>query len=112
MIALAPDRYEGYMLKGINERQKSNLPEAINQFRQASKRAADVALPHLLLGQALEQTGDLVAAKEAYNQAMTAEPANTEARDLLRRLNEKGTSAANASATGESNQRLSAAPAD
>ena len=98
MIALAPDRYEGYMLNGISERQKHNLPEAIKQFQQACKRAPDVALPHLLLGQSLEQTGDLAAAKVAYNDAMTAEPANTEARDLLRRLND--------------NQRLSAAPAD
>lgn len=88
IIALAPQRYEGYMLKGINERQKNSLEEAVNLFRQAAERSPDVALPHLLLGQTLEQTGDMDGARLAYNQAATVEPNSTEATTLLRRLNE------------------------
>ena len=98
MISLAPNRYEGYMLKGVHARQQHELSEAVKSFRQAAQRAPDVALPRLLLGQTLEQSGDLTAAKEAYNDAINAEPSSTEAQDLLRRLND--------------NQRLSAAPAD
>ena len=88
LISLAPERYEGYMLRGINERQKGNIDEAVQLFRQAAERAPEVALPHMLLGQALEQNGDVKSAKLAYADAMKAQPANTEAETLLRRLNE------------------------
>ena len=88
LIALAPDRYEGYLLRGINERHKGNVSEAVRFLTQASKLSPDIALPHLLLGQALEQTGDLDGALRAYGAATNAEPDNTEAQDLLRRLNE------------------------
>lgn len=98
MIALAPERYEGYMLKGINEKHKGNLADASKLFREAAQRAPDVALPHLLLGQTLAQGGNLDGARLAYNAAVTAEPASTEAKELLRRLND--------------GQRLSAAPTD
>jgi tetratricopeptide (TPR) repeat protein len=88
LISLAPERYEGYMLRGINEKQKGNLDDAIKHFQQAAERAPEVALPHMLLGQALEQAGDVNAAKLAYAGAMKAQPSSTEAETLLRRLNE------------------------
>ena len=98
IIALAPDRYEGYMFKGINERHRGNLDEAVKLFRESSQLATDIALPHLLLGQTLEQSGQVTQAQEAYAQAMKIEPNSVEARELLRRLAE--------------HQRLSAASSD
>lgn len=98
LISLAPDRYEGYMLKGINERQKGNLKEAAKLFAQASERADQTALPHLLLGQTFEQTGEVERARVAYHKALAAQPDSTEAQDLLGRLNEA--------------KRLSSAPAN
>jgi Flp pilus assembly protein TadD len=98
LIALAPDRYEGYMLKGINERYKGNLDEAIELFRKACALGSDVALPHLLLGKALEQSGDLSGAKLAYQSASQVEPNSPEARELLSRL--------------LSTERMTAAPSD
>jgi tetratricopeptide (TPR) repeat protein len=89
IISLAPERYEGYMLQGINERHKDNLEAAAELLAQAAARAPDVALPHLLLAQTLEQKGDFDAARLAYNDALKAQPTSTEARDLLRRLNER-----------------------
>lgn len=88
IIALAPERYEGYMLKGINERHHKNLNEAVRLFQEAAKRAPSVALPHLLLGQTLEQAGDLQLAKRAYRGALNAEPGSAEATVLLGRLND------------------------
>ena len=94
LISLAPERYEGYMLRGINEKQKGNMDEALRLFTQAAERAPEIALPHLLLGQTLEQAGDAEAARIAYHDAILAQPASTEAQDLLRRLNEGALSAA------------------
>lgn len=96
VMALAPDRYEGYMLKGINERQKNNLDLAIGLFREACQHAGDEALPYLLLGQTLEQAGDMTSAMQAYQDALEAEPGNTDARELLRRA--------------QQGQRITAAP--
>jgi Flp pilus assembly protein TadD len=93
LISLAPERYEGYMLRGINEKHKGNLDEAVRLFTQAADKAPEIALPHMLLGQALEQAGDADGAKLAYAQAVKAQPASTEAQDLLRRLNESALSA-------------------
>lgn len=86
MIALAPHRYEGYMLKGVNERHRGRLDEAVTLFREATSRAPDVALPHLLLGQTLEQIGKPKEALLAYQNAIAAEPGSPEALELLRRL--------------------------
>lgn len=89
LIALTPNRYEGYMLRGINERSKNNLNEAIRLFRQAAERAPDTALPHLLLGQSLEQAGDVNNAALAYDMARQVEPNSAEANALFRRLSEQ-----------------------
>jgi protein O-GlcNAc transferase len=96
LTSLSPERYEGYLLRGVNEKQKGNVAEAIEMFRLSSERAPEVALPHMLLGQALEQTGAIEQAKLAYAGAVKAQPSSTEAEALLRRLNE--------------NQQVSAAP--
>jgi len=88
VIALAPDRFEGYMFRGINERQKGNLTAAVGFFRQAAERSQTNAMPHLLLGQACEEAGEREAALLAYNDGLAAEPQSTEAAELLRRWNE------------------------
>jgi tetratricopeptide (TPR) repeat protein len=86
LIALAPDRYEGYMFKGLNERQKGNIDEAVKLFQKAAQCSTDLAMPHLLLGQSLEQSGDLEGAFAAYQAASQVEPNSPEARELIRRL--------------------------
>jgi tetratricopeptide (TPR) repeat protein len=74
VTALAPDRYEGYMLKGINERHHGNLGEASMFLREAAERAGDSHLPYLVLGRVLEQTGDVQGALDAYAQAIRVRP--------------------------------------
>lgn len=86
IIALAPERYEGYMLRGINERQKNNLDEAVVLFTNAADRSTDSVMPWLLLGQTLEQAGDFDGAKDAYSRALQVDPRSTDAHDLLARL--------------------------
>ncbi len=80
--ALAPDRFEGYLLKGINERHHGNLNDAIMFLRQAADRAVETPLPHLLLGRVLDEHGDRHSAIEAYAAALRIDPDNETARLL------------------------------
>jgi tetratricopeptide (TPR) repeat protein len=86
IIALAPERFEGYMLRGINERQKNNFSQAVALFTKATEKTTDSAMPWLLLGQTLEQAGDFDGAKEAYSQALHVDPRSIDAKHLLARL--------------------------
>ena len=89
IISSAPDRFEGYLLKGVYERQSGNEQEALELFRQAASHAPLTALPHLMLGRQLEQTGDLEGAMYAYAQAARIESNSVDAQALLLRLNER-----------------------
>ncbi len=91
MLAIAPERYEGYLFRAVNERHKGNQEESVRLFREACQRAVPpqgVALPFLMLGQALEHAGDHEGARVAYNGAITADPNSPEAAAVLRRFNE------------------------
>ncbi|MHC4218318.1 MAG: tetratricopeptide repeat protein [Planctomycetota bacterium] len=89
VTALAPDRFEGYMLKGINERHHGNLAESVMFLQEATERAGDEALPHLILGRVLEQMSDSQGALDAYAEAMRIEPQNTDAEALWLGLTER-----------------------
>ncbi|MCH7798653.1 MAG: tetratricopeptide repeat protein [Planctomycetes bacterium] len=82
VAVLAPERFEGYLLKGVNERHHGNLAESIMFLRQAAMRAPEVALPHLLLGRVLDQAGDQEEALAAYATAVRIEPESEEAQLL------------------------------
>ncbi|HVP72792.1 MAG TPA: tetratricopeptide repeat protein [Phycisphaerales bacterium] len=87
MIAIAPDRYEGYLFRAVNERHKGNNAEAQRLLKEACRRAGGISLPFLMLGQSLEQSGDNDGAALAYNQALQVDPDSAEAKALLSRLN-------------------------
>jgi len=86
VVSLAPDRYEGYMLKGLYERHHGRLDEAARLLQVAADRADETSLPHLLLGRTLEEAGRDRAAMNAYADAMRVDPQSTEARSLYQQL--------------------------
>lgn len=88
VIALAPDRYEGYALRGIHAHSQDRIVEAEGYFREASQRAPNHALPHLLLAQALEQRGKYEDALMLYGRIISMFPNNREAYMLFTRLSE------------------------
>ncbi|MHC5022333.1 MAG: tetratricopeptide repeat protein [Planctomycetota bacterium] len=88
-IALSPDRFEGYLLKGIGEHDQGNVETALELYRQAAERAPDFALPHVLLGRTLEDRGDEAGALLAYEQAIMVEPGNPDADRLYQELQSK-----------------------
>ncbi len=86
--AIAPERFEGYFFRGVNDRNRGDLPAAAAAFSLAVDRAPQRALPHLMLGRTYEQMGRPQAALRCYAMASQAEPDNVLARALNRRLNQ------------------------
>lgn len=91
IMALAPERYEGYMLGAMHEFSQGDLNVALDMIRQSAERAPNVALPHLILGRFLEKAGDVHGAYSAYAGALVAEPGNKDAERQLARLDGSGT---------------------
>jgi tetratricopeptide (TPR) repeat protein len=85
---IAPDRFEGYMLKGLYERNEGRFDEAAAELRHAAGLAKGTVLPHLLLGRTLEQAGHAREALTVYGQAMKLDPESTDARSLYSALSE------------------------
>jgi tetratricopeptide (TPR) repeat protein len=83
VIALAPERYEGYLLKAINEQHHGNAVQAMELLREAADHATDTPLPHIMLGRALEQNGQLGEAILAYSTALQIQPNHPEAQILF-----------------------------
>jgi tetratricopeptide (TPR) repeat protein len=86
VIALAPDRYEGYLLKGMNELHHGNLKQAISLFQRSSDLSETAMLPHIMLGKSLEQVGDAQGALAAYNRAEQIEPGSLITGYLIQQL--------------------------
>lgn len=88
LVNLTPNRYEGYLLKGVYEKNVGDRSEAIRQLRAAGQRATNDALPHVLLGLILEDTGFMSEALTAYRQALAIDPDNAEASQFFNKLEE------------------------
>lgn len=88
-IDIAPDRFEGYMLKGIYERHRGRLDDAIALLGEAAGRTGDSPLPQMLLGQTLEQAGRPREALDAYSAALTIDPDNDALRSMHGSLQKK-----------------------
>lgn len=88
-VALAPERYEGYLLQALHAREHGEIEQATLLVKQAAERAHDTALPHLLLGRTLEDAGEHEEALAAYGEALRIEPENDQANRLFANLSEK-----------------------
>ncbi|MEE9211817.1 MAG: tetratricopeptide repeat protein [Phycisphaeraceae bacterium] len=83
VIAVAPDRYEGYLMSGMVWQKRGRLDQAIRLFDRAADAAPDNALPLILRGLTLEQAGKTEQAAMAYTQALHRAPQDQRARKLL-----------------------------
>jgi len=83
VVALEPNRHEGYILMGMYYQKTGRFEQAVAQYEQASRHAPDSALPHILKGLTFEESGDRNAAATAYEAALRAQPDDARARQLL-----------------------------
>lgn len=90
-IAIAPERFEGYLLKGLFERQRGRTTEALVLLKQAATLAPDSAMPHMVLGSVLAQSGDLDGAIASYGRAVRIDPENSRARAMLNEATREAT---------------------
>jgi len=93
VIALAPDRFEGYLLRGVYSRSEGHLSDAARFFQQAIDRDPTQSISYLLLGQLNEQQGRSDAALAAYQKAVELSPNNSDAKALLAGLKRNRASA-------------------
>jgi len=89
LLALAPLRFEGHLLRGINEQHHQNNEQAVRSFQRAAELSGDSPLPHLQLGWALEEMGRNEDALLAYGHALERNPDHREARSLYDKLNSR-----------------------
>ena len=89
LTSLAPERYEGYLFKGVNERHHGNLDEAITFLRDSADRSDGAPVPYVLLGRTLQDSGDTAAARDAYEACLRFDPDNEPARLFLAQMNEE-----------------------
>ena len=88
LIALRPNRYEGYLFLAIAAKHNDRPEEAIKLLRKSGELASDIAAPHMLLGHMLENSGVDKQALIAYLNAIKAEPGNRDAHFLYDQLNQ------------------------
>ncbi|MDH3584178.1 MAG: tetratricopeptide repeat protein [Phycisphaerae bacterium] len=86
ITAMAPRRFEGYLVKGMVEGREGRSESALAHFELASRLAPDNALPVVLKGMTLERAGKVDAAIEAYKAALQISPGDARARQLLAAL--------------------------
>jgi Flp pilus assembly protein TadD len=86
VTALDARRYEGPLLHGVAARHHGRLDEAIEHLTRAATLAGNYALPYILLGNTFEVNGQHENARQAYEDALSIEPDNNEAKILLARL--------------------------
>lgn len=83
ILSLAPNRYEGYMMRGMIELQNENQAVALSQFEYASQLAPQNIQVRIMLGMTLEQLGQSHKAATVYKQAIKLDPGDDRARQLL-----------------------------
>ncbi|MBI1367437.1 MAG: tetratricopeptide repeat protein [Planctomycetes bacterium] len=86
--ALAPERSEGYLLRGMILMRDGRSQEAIAWFDKAGQLASTNAMPWILKGITQERMGDKHAAAESYRQALRVAPNDARAQRLLVGVNE------------------------
>jgi tetratricopeptide (TPR) repeat protein len=88
VIALAPDRTEGYMLRALWQRKQGDLPGALASVDKACERRGSDCEPVLLKGVILREMGRMAEAKVCFQTVVAADPQNEPAKKALASVSE------------------------
>ncbi len=83
IIALAPQRHEGHLLRGMLEQKAGNSAKALAEFDRAVELAPNNTLPLIMRGMALQQAGKARDAAATYQAALKIDPSDDRAKRLL-----------------------------
>lgn len=83
LIAMAPQRYEGYFLKAAWQRHEGDLPGALASLNKAASLTSDEASPMLFRGLVLREMGQQEGAAKSFAEALRIDPTNKDAEVLL-----------------------------
>jgi predicted Zn-dependent protease len=86
LVAIAPDRQEGYFLMASWQRSKGNIKGAIASLDKAVERAHGDATPAIMRGVLYMELGMKPQAAQSFRVAMQTNPSDTRAQALLAQL--------------------------
>ncbi|MCH7791458.1 MAG: hypothetical protein IID31_04160 [Planctomycetes bacterium] len=86
VIALSPNKPDGYMLRALWQRQDGNLQGAFESLTEAVALSDD-ANPRILRGIVAQQLGRSADARESFTAALEIDPGNEAVAQLLNRVN-------------------------
>lgn len=87
VLALAPDRHEGWMLRAMQSRIEGNSDQALAAAEQAATRTTTDAAPCLLRALILEDMGRIAEARASLMEGLQRDPNNRAVQTLLAALN-------------------------
>ena len=93
VIALAPEKHEGFTLRGLYHRRRGELEQSLENFDKAVERRGAETQPLVLRGLLLEQLGRLEDARASYESALKQNPDDTGVSQLLAALSITGPTA-------------------
>ncbi|MCG3123506.1 MAG: Beta-barrel assembly-enhancing protease [Phycisphaerales bacterium] len=82
VIGLAPDRPEGYILRGLQQRRQGQYDAAAESFNEATKHDK-TGNSLVLLGLAQRDMGNMSLAAASFREALNRDPSNAQAQRLL-----------------------------
>ncbi|HLO40045.1 MAG TPA: tetratricopeptide repeat protein [Phycisphaerales bacterium] len=82
IVGLAPDRPEGYLIRGLQQRRDGQLDAAAKSFKDAADRDAS-GKSLVLLGLTQRDLGQHAQANDSFHQALAKDPTNQDAAQLL-----------------------------
>jgi tetratricopeptide (TPR) repeat protein len=86
LVAMAPNRHEGHLLRAIVQRDSGHLRAAVRTLDTAIDLCGNDPEPAILQAVIYEQLGDFPQAERAARVALKLDPANSFARRLLRSI--------------------------
>jgi Flp pilus assembly protein TadD len=91
VIALAPSRTEGYMLRALWQRKQNDLPAALASVEKATQLGGSDTEPRMLKGVILRDLGRAEEARTIFSEIIQSDPANEQAKRALATVPETGT---------------------
>lgn len=86
VLALAPERSEGFTLKALYQRKQGDLAGALSSLDQAVQLSGDEIDPLMLKGLVLKDLGRTSEARSTFTQVLAKDPGNETAQEAIQNL--------------------------